>query len=200
MQGPAFAPASVDASGGLPALSLLPSYQTQTGVTAQIRRDVGVALHNSCEHLQQWPAFHRVGAARDVVAVGSVRDVVRKWTLQYRQPLSLSGNPCLWTLWPPLAALISLQKFHLLAGCLESQRGPKPHSLLRGLDVRPGKEEAPTFGNAALPARELMTLKRFDLLGDALRRWAPCLLAHGPAAPDHVNAQGPPYFSEGSNG
>ena len=174
--GPAFVAPGCDAIGGHLASDLLPSYLTREGAAAQIRRDIGIGLDAGCEHLLTWPAFRRSPESRDAVLTGSVNDVLQRWRLDHGQDLTLTGSPCLWSLWATLAALVVLRQFHTLAGCLEPKKGPVPAQLLVDLDPRHDRVEAEMIRLPEISTDDLMTPQRFNLLSDALRKWAPCLL------------------------
>ena len=179
-------------------------------MAAQIKRDIGVSVEGGCCHIMDLPAFRRSANASTSHCVGSVAEVLQRWSLEHKQGLSLSGTPCLWTLWAPLAAAVALGEFRTLAGCPEQQRGPKPQQLINGLEPKLASDFRP--GPLDVQTDHPLTSNRFNLLGDALRQWAPCILAHGRglapnsiaiaaagighAAPVVDHHHGPQWFSE----
>ena len=103
--------------------------------------------------------------------------VLQAWGRRHSIDTTLAKDVCLWSLWQPLAVLALNREWHTLAAVIgkQTRKSLIPPTLYRQLDSpsAPAPDVASDDGSLR---QDLFNKDRFDVLADAVRKWAPIIM------------------------
>ena len=145
-----------------------------------IQSDIGIAVPGSCGLLLDLEAFRRRYGDASWHSAGSLSSVLQAWGRRHSIDTTLAKDVCLWSLWQPLAVLALNREWHTLAAVIgkQTRKSLIPPALYSQLDSpsAPAPDVAGDDGNDGSWRQDLFNKDRFDVLADAVRKWAPIIM------------------------
>ena len=142
-----------------------------------IQSVIGIAVPGSCGLLLDLEAFRRRYGDASWHSAGSLSSVLQAWGRRHSIDTTLAKDVCLWSLWQPLAVLALNCEWHTLAVVIgkQTRKSLIPPALYSQLDS-PSAPAPDVAGDDGSLRQDLFSRDRFDVLADAVRKWAPIIM------------------------